>query len=790
MKKQGLIIILSFFYVIGFGSEVRFQDVRGTVKDAMTGYPLPGAHIVLLHLEPLQATTTDANGHFLLKQVPVGRQSIEIRYIGYETQRIENFLINTGKQASFEIKLEESTIALEEVQVSSKTSRENPLNEMALASSRSFTVEETERYAGSLGDPARMVANFAGIMTQNDSRNDIIIRGNSPMGLQWRIEGIEVPNPNHFGAQGTTGGPVSMINNNLLRNSDFLTGAFPAEYGNAIAGVFDLNLRSGNTYKNEFVGQIGFNGFEAGAEGPLFKLNNEQKASYLANFRYSTLELMEKLGFGSNTGAAIPQYKDFTFVTDIPGTKAGRFKVFGLWGTSMIRLGRNLADTAGNQYNLRGTATDFGSDLAVLGITHTYYFNPKTSIKSSLSWQHFNSKTIFDSVQNTGFMPVFRGNQTERKTSFGSQLRHKKNARSNFLAGFTIDQFGIDFQDSVLSMEYNSFISQTAVEGKLWLYRAFGQWQQKIGENLTANVGLHTQYTNQNNEFIPEGRFAFKWQLNARNSFTLGFGMHSQLQPKAVYFYQTYLPSSGSYILTNDNVGMSRSNHYVIGHQILATNYIRIKTEVYHQQLYKIPVQENFPEFSMINAGDFFSIPLHDSLVNEGKGKNTGLELTIERFLNQGWYLLFTASVFDSKYTGYDGVWRNTAFNGNYVFNLLGGYEFQIGKHSSLTIDLKTVWAGGKRFIPVNFEASLAQGEEVRDYARSYDKRYDDYFRTDLRLGYKINHKKFSQEWAIDLQNIGNYQSIFMESYDLKKNEVYQIYQQGFMPMFLYRIHF
>jgi len=789
MLSAILFILLSSFDT--FADETtRTQAIRGSVKDAVTGFPLPGAHVLLTGSEPLQATITDLNGNFLLENAPLGRQSIEVRFVGYHSRLYNNLIVSSGKQTALEVFLEEASFGLDEVAIVADIRKENALNDMAFVSARTFSVEETERYAGSLGDPARMVANFAGVMTQNDSRNDLIIRGNSPMGVQWRIEGIEIPNPNHFGAQGTTGGPVSMVNNNLLTNSDFLTGAFPSEFGNATAGVFDLNLRSGNTNKTEFVGQIGFNGFELGAEGPAFKLKNGQKASYLANFRYSTMEVMDKLGFDAGTGSAVPEYKDFTFLTDVPGTKFGRFKVFGLWGTSMIRLGRDLSDTTANQYNLRGTATDFGSDLAVIGASNTVFIDANTRIKSTLSWQQFSSLTVFDSVRNDAFIPTFRGNQTERKLSFSTQLRRKLSADANFMLGLVVDGYNIDFQDSVRSKEYGKFITQTDIQGSLMLYRAYGQWQQKLGKAFTANIGLHLQYAGSKNELSPEPRLGISWQVSQRSSFNAGFGIHSQLQPKEVYFTQTYLPATDTYSRTNEDVRMTRSNHYVIGYQQLVNSYFRIKAESYYQQLYRVPVSSAFPEFSMLNAGDFFAIPKVDSLVNEGKGRNLGVELTVERFLNKGWYMLFTASLFDSKYTGFDGVWRNTAFNGNYVFNLLGGYELSVGKNSTLTLDLKTVWAGGKRFVPVDFDESLAKAEEVRDWSKSFNERYDDYFRTDIRLGFRINHRKFSQEWAIDLQNITGYKSIFLESYDQKNNEVYQIYQQGFVPMFLYRVQF
>jgi len=342
-------------------------------------------------------------------------------------------------------------------------------------------------------------------------------------------------------------------------------------------------------------------------------------------------------------------------------------------------------------------------------------------------------------LRNETFIPVFRGDQTERKLSFSTQLRRKLSADANFMLGLVVDRFDIDFQDSVKSREYRKFVTQTDIQGNLMLYRVYAQWQQKLGRGITANAGLHLQYVGMNKEFSPEPRLGINWQLSERSALNAGFGIHSQLQPKEVYFTQTYLSASDAYILTNEEVKTSQSNHYVLGYQLLVNSYFRIKTEAYYQQLHRVPVSATFPEFSMLNAGDFFAIPKVDSLVNEGKGRNLGMELTVERFLNKGWYMLFTASLFDSKYTGFDGVWRNTAFNGNYVFNLLGGYEFRIGQNSTFTLDLKTVLAGGKRFVPVDFDESLAEGEEVRDWSKSFENRYDDYFRTDpaFRIPYK-----------------------------------------------------
>jgi hypothetical protein len=791
MKKISVTLIIIFISLVVYSSGDLSQNIRGTVHDEVTGLPLIGASVVILDSQPIIGTITDQNGNFIFKNVPVGRRSLEISYIGYNKSVISNILVTSGKEVVLTINLKEKAYAVDELTIRPEKKKENPKNEMAIVSARSFSVEETERFAGSLGDPARMVANYAGVMTQNDSRNDIIIRGNSPSGVLWRLEGVEIPNPNHFGALGTTGGPVSMINNNLLTDSDFLTGAFPAEYGNATAGAFDLYLRSGNNQNTEFTGQVGFNGFEGGIEGPIFKRDNKPSPSYLANYRYSTLQLMHDIGFSTGTGAAIPEYQDFTFLVDIPATKYGRFKIFGLGGNSFIALGHDAQDSTDNQYNQRGTTTDFGSNLFVTGISHLYYPSEKSKINSTVSWQKTSATTKIDSLKDVNVYKHYYGSkQNESKFSFSTQYNHKISAATHYYAGLVADFYQIGFSDSVDSREYNRFVSLANNDGTLALFRTYAQIQHTFKNNLMAYGGLHLMFNSLNNELAAEPRLGLKYALSSRSSFSFGTGLHSQLQPKAVYFTQSYEETTKSYFTTNENIDLTKSLHLVAGYDHLFSKNFRLKVESYYQYLYKVPVKKSFPEFSMLNSGDQFGLPREDSLINEGTGRNYGLELTLERFLDNGYYFLFTTSLFQSEYRGYDNVWRNTAFNGNYVLNLLGGYEFRLSEKSMLTLDLKAVFAGGKRYVSIDLDKSIAENEETRDWSTAYDKKYDPYFRTDLRIGYKMNSKKFSQEWGIDLQNLTNYRSLFIEGYDSDKKEIYQVYQQGFIPMFLYRIQF
>ncbi len=396
MKKTFLTTLFVLIIFSVFAQNDYTQTIRGRILDSQTEEPIIGAAVKITDSDPMQATVTDVDGEFILENIAIGRQSVEITFIGYEPIFLRNLIIVSGKQTVLELKMEEKVVQIQNVVVKATSNKAKANNDMASVSARSFSVEETERYAGSLGDPSRMAANFAGVMSVADQRNDIVIRGNSPFGLLWRLDGIDVPNPNHFGSLGSTGGPVSMLNNNLLANSDFFTGAFPAEYGNALSGAFDLNMRAGNNQKYEALGQVGFNGFEVGIEGPFSK---KSKASFIANFRYSTLELMNDMGVPV-AGGAVPQYKDLTFKINVPRGKFGKLSIFGIGGLSYIEMLDSQGDSA--SFGFGNTDLRYGSDMAVVGLNHTYYFNKTTRFVTRLSASGSRINTKLDSLQHRG----------------------------------------------------------------------------------------------------------------------------------------------------------------------------------------------------------------------------------------------------------------------------------------------------------------------------------------------------------------------------------------------------
>jgi hypothetical protein len=629
-----------------------------------------------------------------------------------------------------------------------------------------------------------MAMNFAGVVAGNDSRNDIVVRGNSPMGMLWQLEGLNIPNPNHFGALNSTGGPVNMLNNNNLGKSDFFTSAFPASYGNANAGVFDLNMRNGNRDKHEFLGQIGFNGFEVGAEGPIGK---NHRNSYLINYRYSTLGVFNALGINFGTGSAIPLYQDMNYKFDFAVGKKGKLSLFGINGSSSVDLLGSEADTT--QTDLYGNEN---SDIRVRyytlinGISYTHQFNEKTSVRWVTGYSRTYEKFSIDSIAPITRETFHTGDAIFITDKFSSHLNvhHKINAKNSIVGGVMgdltqIDLFDKDYINNVEVFDVN-------VDGEVFLLQAYAQWKHRFNKGLTFVGGVHSQWFDLNNALAIEPRASLKWNIVPRHSLAIGYGMHSQIQPVYNYFVLTATPNGA--IETNKNMGFTKSHHAVLTYDFNITENLRIRAEGYYQYLYDVPVEQRASAFSVLNTGADFAPSNVDSLVNKGSGNNYGLEITLERFFNKGYYFLVTASVFDSKYKGSDGIERNTAFNTSHVLNVLGGKEIAIGKKGNvLAFNVKSSWVGGRFLTPIDLTATQAAGYAIFDETKAYSERQSDYFRFDVKLAFRREMKKSTMEWAIDLQNVTNHQNVFRNSYNPRTGELVTEYQQGFFPVPYFR---
>jgi hypothetical protein len=786
----GLAISLTILNLIALKANGQTtQQIRGRITDKTSERTIAG---VTVRMEGSKiAATTDSLGRYTLTGVPTGRQKITFSSTGYDEVVIPDVLVTSGKEVILEVALEQSFTTLQQVTVSaSRTVKGNASNEYAGSSSRSFSMEEVTRYAGGRNDPARLASNFAGVSTTDDSRNDIVVRGNSPSGVLWRMEGIPIPNPNHFATFGTTGGSVSAVNTNALRNSDFYTGAFSAEYGNASAAVFDLSLRPGNKRKFEKTIQLNlFSGLEAMLEGPLGKKDG---SSFMIGYRYSFAQIGQSMGFNVGTTAP-PRYQDLTFNLDFKKNKAGKFNIFGVIGNSSIDfIGADIEpeDLFANQ----DEDLYVKSRLAVVGVKHQLEFGKNTYLRSVLSYSSTNFSAdqfkYYDSL--TERQPLLEQDNTTNTLRFSTFVNSKISNRMSIRSGILLENATLDafLQERLNRPDWEV---RRNYDDNSMLVQPFAQGRYRFTEKLSFTAGVHGLFYNFNQSSSIEPRASLSYQLKARNTVTLSYGLHSQLQPMPVYLFQREL-ADGSYDQSNRDLGLSKAHHYILGYEWRAKRDWRIKTEIYYQSLYNIPVERLPSGFSVINAGADFGFPEKSQLVNDGTGYNTGLELTIERFFSRGFYILGTASFFNSKYKGSDNIERNSTFNNRFVGNLLVGREWAIGgkKQNVFTIDLKVASSGGRYYTPVDLDASIRQNTEVLDETRYNADRLPSYFRTDLRFGFRKNstRKNLSHTFYLDFQNISANENIFTRRYNQVLKTVGDVNQIGFFPDILYRLQF
>ncbi len=785
-----ILLILTFSFVQKINGQQYKSAIRGTIKDEESQMPLPGVTVVLLNTDPLKAVATDPYGNFRLENVPVGKHAIRVSFIGYETVTIPNLTVVSGKELLVNVAMIEEIDQIEAVEVIAEKPADQLNNEMSTVSARTLSMEQATRYSGSLQDPSRMAQNFAGVSGASDNRNDIIIRGNSPLGVLWRMEGVDIPSPNHFSTLGTTGGPISMLNVNNLANSDFMTSAWSADYGNALSGVFDLQMRPGNSHSREYVGQLGFNGFELGAEGP-FKKGG--KGSYLINGRYSTLGVMSALGWNLGVGTAVPEYRDLNFKLDLPTEKAGRFSVWGILGNSNVEFEATPEVDSTNLFNDNDQESKFKSGTIITGAKWLKFLSDKTYISWSGAYSRAQTKGTstrvnFKTDKRTLLLEL---DQIQAKVSNHLKLNSKIDKKNTLSTGLILDNYFVDILDSGLARAADSIIPNDIYvvisdnQGHGLLQQGYLNWKHRFSKKVTLTSGLHEQWFQLTNNVAVEPRVGLSFQPNAQHKLSLGLGVHSQLQPIPIYFIEDSLSN-----FPNQQLGFSKAFHSVIAHDYKITEKLSLKTELYYQRLFGVPVENNPSFFSMLNEGADFGLPEGYNYVNEGEGYNYGAEFTLEKSLSNGFYYLLTTSIFDSRYKGSDGVERNTVFNGRYVVNGLTGKEWQLSEKVNFTLDTRLTHSGGRRFIPIDTAQSRIQMRQVRDLTSIYEEQYQPYFRWDVKIGVQWNGKKVSQKFMLDIQNITNRQNIFLVQYNSDTNELDTTYQRGFFPIILYQIFF
>lgn len=790
MKYLFTLTLLFIFSLITVAQNATItQTIRGHVTNAKNNLPLEGATVYLLANQVEKATYTDKDGKFRFDSIPVGRCQLQVSYVGFQSKIISEILLESGKEVVKSIQLEGGIEEMKEVTVVAGRTTPNTL------SLQTITPEQTQRFAATFYDPARLATSYAGVVSQNDGANNLIVRGNSPASTTWWLEGAEIVNPNHTANAGTfsdnimaSGGGVNIMSAQLLGDSYFLKGNYPTQYGNGLGGILDMRLRQGNNETHEFTAQIGLIGIDVAAEGPLSK---QRSGSYLINYRYSTLGLLSQLGVP--LGDEEINFQDVSFNVALPTQKLGQFTVFGMAGQSKNTFEAQRDNTLW-QFQKDRQDIYFTSWMTAVGGTHRLSISDKVMWKSTVAFSAMEAnRDAFQLDSNYIKSSLSKDARQDGKTSISSLIQVQVNENTSLKAGFVGTNYRQDvraanyLQEDTLSIIMDGFRQN-------WLARPYVNLDFRPNSRLQMNIGMGYAhfFANQTHSFEP--LFSVNYQLKENHSLNFAYRLQSQLQSPTIYFgtqatANTFLGDLSTNRI-NHNLEMSKAHHLGLSHKTTILNQYTVNTEAYYQQLFDIPVVNN-SNFSAINLLDEI---IQDTLVSLGTGRNYGMEVTVEKYMNDGYYFLLTGTIFESKYTAADGIERNTRFNGNYGTVLSGGKEFywtSKRKHEkTLGINLKVTYLGGLRATPVDEVASAAAQATVFDTQQAFVNRYPNYFKTDLRLYLKKNHNKYTTTLAIDIQNITNHQNAAFDYFDTEMQEIVRKYQLGIIPILIYRVEF
>lgn len=755
------------------------QNIKGKIIDNASKEPIPFATVVIMDTDPMTGTTSDMDGNFKLENIPVGRYDLKISFLGYEPVIIPEVIVTSAKETILNIPLTESAYALDEITIKPKLVKAQPLNKMATVSARMLSVEEASRYAGGFDDPARLASSFPGVAS-SVGNNAIIIRGNAPKYLQWKIEGVEIPNPNHFADLGSFGGGgLTAFSSNLLANSDFFTGAFPAEYNNALSGVFDIRMRDGNSSEFEHSFEIGAIGIDFASEGPLITKND---ASYLINYRYSTLGLVSSL-LPEDAGGT--NYQDLSFKLKFPTKKSG---LFSFWGIGLIdESGTKPEKEIENQFYYQDVEKqDVKQYMGAFGINHRFLFENSLYLNSTIAVSANGMDLKTDRLDNNvQLQPENEINNKNYNLTFKSFFNKKFNSKNTNQTGIIIRGLGYDMNLKENQATTNSLNTLVSENGFNALLSAFSSSAISL-KKWQLNIGFNSQLFTLNNNFTLEPRLGFNYQLNGDNTFSFGYGLHSRIEPLNIYLANTNNSISNQ---ANKDLDFSKAHHFILAYDWNITEKTHLKIEPYFQCLFDIPVVENTTSSLLNLQNDWF---INDTYTNKGKGQNYGVDLTLEQYMNKGFYYLISSSIFNSKYKTSNQKWFNTRFNKNFLFNAIAGKEFKVGKtkQNVLGLNLRLSIQGGDRYSLIDHENSILAQDVIFNETTPFTEQSKTSFITHFTMNYEWYKKKSTQKISLKILNATNYKEFQGHRYNIKTDRVEEFREALIIPNISYKISF
>ncbi len=744
--KNITILFASLFLANFLFAQTPTQTIKGTVVDKDTQEPLIGATVMVDGFDDL-GTTTEVDGSFRLENVPVGRRKIVATYVGYISYVNDNVLLNSAKEVELNISLLQASSELGEVTVIATQHGKQPNNEDLVVSAISFSVEDIKSNAASANDPGRMAMGFPGVQPNRDSRSDIVIRGNSGIGLAWRLEGIDIPNPNHFARRGSSGGGITIFSMSMLGNSDFSTGAFSAEYGNAFSGVFDVKLRNGNKDNREYSFKAGILGLDFSTEGPIKK----GKSSYLVNYRYSTLGILNSMGIHLVGPRVSNTFQDLSFKLRF-ASKDSR-DILSIWGIGGLSKERqDPVDGVENWKSYTDYRTrDFETNMGAIGLTHTHLFKDDSYLKTNLAVMSqevlFSNDTLTQEFVATD---VNDEDYTEGRITLSTNYNKKFSPKLTLKTGVYLNNLFYDLYHDKLIKE--TTVNYLDIKDNSFLIQPYINFRIRPRSDWMINLGAHAMFFSLNNTYSVEPRVAVRKNFSKNNSLSFAYGLHSRTLPTGSYFTKIE-DSQGMVTQPNMDLELIKSHHLVLAYDQLIADRLRLHSEVYFQYLFDVPVSvDENSTYSILNEIDGFAT---QALVSEGTGRNYGIDISLQQSFDAGFFMLLSTSIFESTYQALNGERFNTIYNSGVSGSLLLSKEFTFKDNSVLQTGLKLLFNGGQRLTPLlSTEVNPEDpNEPLLDESKAFTQKVDPYFRPDLRIAYRKDKENYAWSLSLDIQN-------------------------------------
>ena len=785
------------------GNKMMAQTVRGTVTDAITGEPLIGASVKIAELEK-KAAMTDIDGNYRIDIGQAGRYTVEASYVGYEPSIIKEQLVVGSKENIIDIAMHENSQELGEVIVKPRVNKESMVNPTALVGGVMLSMEEATRFAGGYNDPSRLVSAFAGVSGGSDG-NGISVHGNAPGMMKYRIEGIEVFTPNHFhDYYDANFGMVSALNANVIGNSDFFTSTFNANYSNSLSGVFDVRMRQGNNSKVENIVQIGTVSEEFTSEGPISKKSN---SSYIFNYRYGFTSLADNLGLIGEQDTKF-DFQDFSLKLNFPTKHAGSFSLFALgYYDSSTDKALDISDVE----SIYDASNQNGHMWGLLGgVTHRIHFGNKWTWRTTLAYnaQHIKADIGYWGLKrdnnNVLTLPVSYDSDPHTLYPYSQQLMNEDRLTINTelskqLTHKWLMQFGGEYSHRFFELGYKSnnyiyeqvpFLTWLDAKGDTGLGNLFWQNVIKPSDKFSVNLGVSASYFLFSKDVSVEPRVSMKWDVNDKNTISLGYGLHSMIERMDAYFYE----ENGKRL--NKDLGFSKAHHLLATYMHRFGDNLNLRFNAYYQYGFDTPVGINGSTFCSVNR---LWNTFDEALVNKGNTRNYGADATLEHYMYHGLFGQVNISLFKSEYRGLDKVWRSQLYDRGYMFKVLGGKEWMVGrnKQNVFNISAKYTMQGGMHYTPVDVNAMnylMDQGEMVDEVIfkdnEAMGKQYDPEHIVDLTISFKLNKRKVSHTFAFEGINILMYETPIAQRFDLRTRTV-KIEKGGIsLPNLFYRLDF